>query len=371
MGTMLLYGDSFRNPNLYYRTGFLIGDPVMYFERDGKGTLVVSGFEKARAQKESRVGDVRDTDQLGYREAVTDSGDPVAGDVAVIKTVLQGETEVTVEASFPVLLADRLRSAGITVTPHRDLVREERRRKSAEEIEALARAQARSEAAISQAVEILREALIVDDGLVYRGVPLTAERLRGELDASFAKDGFSGDGMIIAPGPGGSDPHWAGTGPIRPHQPIIFDIFPQDRGSRYHGDVTRTYVKGSPTAEVQLMFDTVLKAQQTALGMIKPGANGRLVHEAVMQTFADAGFADGGSHSARCLHGTGHGLGLEVHELPRLSRVDEELLEGDVVTVEPGLYDPEIGGVRIEDVVVLTSDGVRNLNALPKFLVID
>jgi len=371
LGQLLLYGDSVRNANLYYRTGFVIADPILYFEADGRETLVVSGFEKSRAQKESRIDDVRSSDELGYTEAFRETGDPTLADVAVIRNLAgQSDDAIQVEATFPILLADRLRDAGIRLVPNRDLIRRERRTKDEREIKAIARAQARSEQAIAHATEILREAIVLEDSVIYRGVPLSSERLKGELEAALVKDGFLSESTIVAPGPGSSDPHWTGSGPIRPGQPLILDIFPQDRSTRYFGDVTRTFVKGEASPELLLMHDTVKVAQQRALDMIRPGVNGRDVFETVMTTFADAGFGDGGSHNARCLHGTGHGVGLEVHELPRIGRVDEELLVGDVVSVEPGLYDPEIGGVRIEDLVVLTEGGHRNLNQLPKELVI-
>ncbi|HEV3310983.1 MAG TPA: Xaa-Pro peptidase family protein, partial [Chloroflexota bacterium] len=277
---------------------------------------------------------------------------------------------LAVEPNFPVLLADIMRSRGFAIEPDRDLFVSERRRKTPAEIEALTRAQARAERAVSDAVEILTESHIADDSLLYRGVPLTAERLRGELVARLAGDDYLAESMIIAPGPGSSDPHWEGTGPIRPHQPIILDIFPQDRQSRYHGDVTRTVVKGEASPQVTRMFTSVEKAHAVAIGMIRAGVNGHDVHLAVQASFVADGYGEDGPHAARFTHGTGHGLGLEVHELPRISRIDMELLEGDVVTVEPGLYDPAIGGVRLEDVVVVTSDGHRNLNSLPKTLVV-
>ena len=234
----------------------------------------------------------------------------------------------------------------------------------------MARAQARAELAISDTLAILAEARIVDDRLIYRGVPLTSERLRTEMDAAFIKDDYVADSTIIASGPGGSDPHWMGSGPIRPHQPLILDVFPQNRNTRYFGDVTRTVVRGEPAPDVVAMFESVAKAQSIALDMIRPGVNGRDIHRAVHASLAEDGYGENGPHKARLTHGTGHGLGLEVHEEPRLSDVDYELLEGDVVTVEPGLYDPEIGGVRLEDVVVITATGHRNLNRLPKDLVI-
>lgn len=371
MTRILLYGDSIRNPNIYYRTGFLAPDPVIYVESEGVGTLAVSLLERGRAEKESRVKDIRCFDDLGYDRVLQETGDVIQAQCAVILALANGAgREFDVEPDFPVLLADRLRASGLNITPKPDLIAARRRVKSAEEIEALARAQARAEQAVSEARAILAEADIRDDSLLYRGMPLTAERLRGELNAAFARDNYGCEAMIVAPGTGSSDPHWFGSGPIRPHQPIILDIFPQDRATRYHGDVTRTYVKGTPGAEISLMFDTVKVAQQLALDMIKPGANGRDIHRAVTHHFAGAGFGEDGPHAARYIHGTGHGLGLEVHEAPRISRVDEELRAGDVITVEPGLYDPSLGGVRIEDVVVVTEEGHRNLNRLPKELVI-
>ncbi len=141
-----------------------------------------------------------------------------------------------------------------------------------------------------------------------------------------------------------------------------------DEESRYFGDVTRTFVKGEPSAEILRMFEAVRKAQALALEMLGPGVNGHDVHNAVVESFKSDGFDE--DSDAKYIHGTGHGLGLEVHELPSLGKLDNELKPGDVVTVEPGLYDPRIGGVRLEDVVVIEEAGIRNLNALPKDLVI-
>jgi Xaa-Pro aminopeptidase len=368
---ILLQGDSVRNPNLYYRTHFLIGDPILYFADGKREVLVVSGFEKTRAQKQSRVHDVFTMDELGYRDALAESGDEAAAQAAVILNLVGDANEaIEVEGSFPVYLADAVRATGLEIRPNVDLIREERRSKTADEVEYIARAQSRAERAISQAVEILTESVILENSIVYRGIPLTVERLRGELDASFAKDDFVADGMIIAPGPGGADPHWTGTGALKPNETIIFDVFPQDRRSRYYGDVTRTYVKGTPSDALLDMHETVLKAQLAALDMIGPGVDGAAVHAQVMGIFADAGYGEGGPHSARCLHGTGHGVGLEIHEAPRLGRTGDVLQPGDVVTVEPGLYEPSLGGIRIEDTVVVTGSGCRNLNKLAKDLVI-
>jgi len=368
----LLYGDSFRNPNVYYISGFVAPDHFLVLQDGGKLSIVVPDLEKSRAVKESRAEDVRSFDDLDYQEVVDRTGDHMRALAEVTGALLAEHPNgpIEVEPDFPVLLADLLRGNGFVLKPNSELLVAERRRKTPTEVEALAAAQTRAEKAVSDAIEMLRESEIAGDTLLFRGVPLTAERLRGELDAGFAGDGYGNEAMIVAPGPRSSDPHWMGSGLIRPHQPLILDIFPQSRQSRYHGDVTRTVVKGRAGDENRRMYEAVLAAQLAALEMIKPGVNGRDVHGGVQAIFAEHGFGDDGPHGARYIHGTGHGLGLEVHELPRISRVDVELLEGDVVTVEPGLYDPQIGGVRIEDVVVITADGNRNLNKLPKELVI-
>lgn len=370
MKRILLYGDSYRTPNLFYVTRFLAPDPVIYFESGNETVLAVSSMERSRAEKESSVKTVRSFDELGFKDAYERTGDPVAAMATAITNLIGGTVDeaIAVEPTFPVLLADLLRERGLRIEPAPDLLVGERRRKSPEEITALTEAQTRAERAVSEAISILSESEISGDSLIYKGIPLTSERLRGDLDVSFARDNYIAESSIIACGPGSSDPHWIGTGMIRPHQPIILDIFPQNRRTRYHGDVTRTVTKGEPSQDTVMMYEAVLQAQMVALEMIRPGANGREISEAVQQSLADKGFGHEGPKTARLTHGVGHGLGLEVHEEPRISSVDYELREGDVVTVEPGLYEPSIGGVRIEDVVVVTADGIRNLNRLPKDL---
>ncbi|HZT97934.1 MAG TPA: Xaa-Pro peptidase family protein [Chloroflexota bacterium] len=367
---IFLYGDSYRTPNIYYLSHFLAPDPFIFVRSEEADTVVVSPLEKDRADKEARVSRVLSYRDFDYDRFLQETGDRTEAMARLMAAVLDGGggEEFRVEATFPVFFADRLRERGFQLLPDSDLLVAERRHKSQGEIEALARSQARAEEAIRQAAEILAESEVRDQTLVYRGVPLTSERLRAELAVSFARDGFASESMIIAPGPGSSDPHWTGAGLIKPGEPLILDIFPLDQESRYFGDVTRTYVKGEPDPRLQRMFEAVRRAQTRALEMVGPGVNGREVHETVVETFKEEGFDD--DSSAKYIHGTGHGLGLEVHELPSLGKIDFELLPGDVVTVEPGLYDPEVGGVRLEDVVVIEEDGIRNLNALPKDMVI-
>jgi Xaa-Pro aminopeptidase len=169
----------------------------------------------------------------------------------------------------------------------------------------------------------------------------------------------------VAGGRTAADPHGRGHGPLRPHEAIVMDIFPRSRSSRYFADITRTVVKGTPASMLPAMYDAVMRAHEAALHEVRAGANGAAVHRAVLNEFRTAGY-DGRPDRPSMPHGTGHGIGLDIHEAPRLGEIDVELIEGDVITIEPGLYHPDIGGVRVEDAVVVTKDGYRNLTSMSK-----
>jgi Xaa-Pro aminopeptidase len=273
-----------------------------------------------------------------------------------------------------VIYADELRSRGVEVSPEGKLFADLRRVKTEEEISHIEKAQRDVEAACALAVEVLRESEISDDNtLVWRGEALTSEILRFEIDSELLRRGCAADGTIVAGGRGAADPHERGHGPLRAGEAMILDIFPMDKSSRYYADMTRTVVKGEPVPELERMYEAVLEGQEAALAMIRAGVNGGDVHRKVSDILHEAGYKTiihdqrpGEPLGEGFIHGTGHGVGLEVHEGPRVSVVDEELKAGDVVTVEPGLYDPELGGLRIEDLVVVTQDGNRNLTDFPK-----
>jgi len=198
--------------------------------------------------------------------------------------------------------------------------------------------------------------------------------VRTAIDTSFLRDNCLEEGTIVAGGVAAAAPHNAGSGPLQPNQAIVLDIFPRHKQLRHYADMTRTVSKGDAGPEVRHMYDATLRAQEIALSMIAPGVNGREVYEAVCRHFEDAGYATslrtGEYPASGFIHSLGHGLGLEVHERPSLRPLDETLEAGHVVTVEPGLYDPAIGGVRIEDVAVVTTDGCRNLTHFEKQLIV-
>lgn len=367
---ILLYGDTQRNPTIFWRTGFLAPDPVVYFEHDGKGTLLVNSMELERARKEARV-DVRSYDEFDFTRSNREGG--VRHAYTQMLTALlaeHGVERVRVDPDFPVRLARALEAADVEVIAEEPLFQTERRQKTPEQQEAVRRSQEAAQAGMTAARELLRDAEVRDGMLYHDGEPLTSGVVIGAIEIELLRRGLAADGTIVAGGPGGADPHMSDTGHLAAGEPVIVDIFPQDKRSRYFGDMTRTFVAGEPSAEWLRMYDAVRAAHAAALKEVRAGVDGRDVHLAVCRTLFDAGFGtlvEGFQREgvAKMNHGTGHGVGIEIHEAPRVSDVSQELLEGDVITIEPGVYTPEIGGVRLEDTVTVTRDGYRNLTDYP------
>jgi Xaa-Pro aminopeptidase len=377
--TLLVIGAPQHDAAAYHLSGFLAPDPVICIRAAGKKYLAVSALEYGRAEKEAPVDELLSFDELDLTRLARELKSGARAFAAATANLLQKlgaeGSPVTVSPQFGVAYADELRTRGFRIEPDGRLFADLRRVKTQDEISHVEEAQRALEAACAHAADILEEAEIASDGtLRWRGEILTSELLRSEIDIQLLRRGCAADeGTITAGGPQAADPHERGSGPLKAGETIILDIFPRNQKSRYYADMTRTFVKGEPGAELQNMYDAVLEAQETALSMIKAGVNGRDVHDKVSDILHERGYKTG-KHDQEpgepltegFFHGTGHGVGLEVHEAPRLSTVDEELRAGDVVTVEPGLYEPGLGGVRIEDLVVVTEDGNRNLTDFPK-----
>lgn len=365
---MLLVGDSRTDANLYYTTRFLAGDPFAYLERDGTSMIVVSSMERGRAEKESTAATVRTFDDFGYRDLIETTGSRDAAFAAVVGKAMEeiGAGVARVRGSFPVLLADTLRAAGVELIVDPELLRLRRRVKGPDEIAAIEAAQRATERAMAHAIDLIGNADLRAGVLHHAGIPLTSERIRTEIEVLLTRAGMDiSDAPIVAGGAGAADPHYLGAGPLRAGEAIVIDIFPRARATRYFADMTRTVVKGDPGETLTAMYDATALALDAAIALIRAGVNGRDVHQAVLDVYEGAGFGGDGD-GPRLIHGTGHGVGLDIHEGPNLGAVDVELLPGDVVTVEPGLYDPKIGGVRIEDLVVVTEQGCRNLTEFPR-----
>ncbi len=373
---LLIYADSYTDANMLHATGFLAVDPFAYLERDGQRVLLTSALEAGRAKKESRATAIRQLDEFDHQRLVREGRNADDAYAEVLRRFLAeyGARELAVPKSFPVFLADRLRADGFALEIAADLA-ERRRRKSAAEVRAIEEAQRATEAAFDIAVRMLREASVGAAGTLTldRG-PLTAERVRARMEAVMLESGCAADDTIAAPGTQAADPHAHGTGPYRAGEAIVLDIYPRSKSTHYFSDMSRTICRGAPLAAIVKMYEVVLRAQEEGIRMIRPGVTGRAIHERVEDVLFEAGYGtlrEGQRRDgvASFIHGTGHGVGLEIHEAPSIGRAGTKPLEvGDVITIEPGLYDPAVGGVRIEDTLLVTETGARNLARSPKTL---
>jgi Xaa-Pro aminopeptidase len=370
----------------YYLAGFGAPDPFLTCYTPEGIHLLVSELEYGRARSESSADTVARNADYDHREHVAEHG-ALEGRNRTIAAFLEehGVEHVLVPDRFPTATADGLREQGIAVTADlEETVATIRARKTNQEVEHLKVAQRANEAAMDRAAELIGGAEIVADAdaegatdqdatLFHDGEPLTSEFVKTEIEIALLREGCALDETIVAGGADGADPHDRGSGPLPGHEPIVVDIFPRDKATKYHADMTRTFVRGEPSEEVVRRHEVTLQAQEAAFDAIEPGATGEEVHDAVCDVYEAEGYETLRSDQITetgYIHGTGHGLGLEVHELPRLAPDGAELEPGHVVTVEPGLYDPAVGGMRIEDVVVVTEDGFENYVDYPKELVV-
>ncbi len=371
----LVYDDSERNADLFYLTGFLAGDPFLFLEDDGRRVLYLSDLEVDRGRTQSHVDEVSRLEEVVEQfkaDEVEMPAAPVARLALLISRIARdrGLDGFEVPASFPVAMADALRGHGFGVRWLPAPFVPDRSRKTPEEVEKIRKAVEHTEAAMTAAIEQIRDSEERDGSLWAGGEPLTSEDVRLTIDRLLLERNCRNHDSIVAGGEHGVDPHDRGSGHLPADSPILLDIFPRDLASRYHGDMTRTVVKGKASPEVRKMFDAVGAAKAAAESLLRDGVDGCDVHGAVVKTFEDAGF-ETGQRDGRMVgffHGTGHGLGLDVHEHPRLSKVNETMREGYVVTVEPGLYYPGVGGMRLEDDILVTKNGCENLCTLPNEL---
>lgn len=381
---LLFYGNSYHYPDIYRSTRFLAPDPFIALEDGEERIIVASPLEQGRAQKESRATVVRSMFEFGARELSAQGLDGDKINAVVIQRLLheRGVGRTRVPRYFPVGLADELRALGIDLVVAGDLA-ERRRRKRPDEVAAIEAAQRATEEAWAEGVDAIRRAQVRPDGtLSLDGETFTAERLRWIVEqALLARDCQTPERTITAPGTQAADPHEIGHGPLRANEPIVMDIYPQ-HGSRYWADMTRTVSKGEPPAAIRRMYDVVRRAQDEAISMLRPGITGKEIHERVEDVIYDAGYDTLRPGQKRrpddpvirgFFHGTGHGVGLEIHELPSIGRGKWGMVPlepGDVVTIEPGIYDADVGGVRLEDMLVVTGSGSRDLTRAPRDLVV-
>ena len=359
---LLLFADSVRSADMYYLSGFLAADPFVYIRSDdGFELLIVPQMEVERARQEARVKNVRSSAEFSAKKAE----DVIAAALRELKI-----KAIEVPKYFPLWLAEELKRRGFTVMPKFDHI-EAREVKSRREISLIKKAQRACEAAMRRAILEIENAKVRNGVLVSGRRVLTSERLRTLVAHTLLDNGCFAYDIIISCGKDSAKPHFAGAGALRADEPIVLDFAPQLLKERYFSDMTRTVIKveaGVPP-KIKEMFNAVLEAQKVALKKIREGVTCREVHDAVCDFFEELGYGTLRKNAKTgFIHSTGHGVGIELHEPPTLSDNEYVLKRGNVITVEPGLYEPEVGGVRLEDVVVVRRSGCENLTKFEKQL---
>jgi Xaa-Pro aminopeptidase len=370
----LIIAASEQDSNLYYATRFLAPDAFIFLQDRRARLLLMSDLELDRAKAQATVDDVLSYSVYEAKAKADTGGAPTL--IQTLSTLLRERqiTRLLVPADFPLSHADGLRQAGFQLEAQPNPYFPARLIKRQDEIDAITAAQRATETAVDEAVRLIASSRIKDD-LLYPPTngthdPLTSERIKQVINLKLMELGYVAQHTIVACGQQACDPHNEGSGPLRANQPIILDVFPRSSSTRYFADMTRTIVKGRATDGQKRLYDLVLQGQELAIGRIKSGAEGQAIHEAIMELFDKSGCPSGliDGRMQGYFHGTGHGVGLDIHEAPRISRSGSRLEAGHVVTVEPGLYYPQIGAVRLEDLVVVTDTGCINLTTYPKIL---
>jgi Xaa-Pro aminopeptidase len=363
--SLLIYADSFRSADLRHAVPLGVPDPFLYAEENGSRHVFVSSMEAARV-RELGLFDVHVPEELGSDELMASGIDrrELDAQLALRAVGSLGLERASVPADFPVWLADRLRADGIELDVDQELFDDRRRAKTEAQLAGMRKAQRAAEAAMDTCRELLRRAEIRGGELLLDGEQLTVERVKADMSVVFAAHDTTADEYIVAPGAQGAVGHDMGSGPIRPNTPLVVDIFPRDNASAVYTDMTRTFVVGDVPEDVREWHRLCKEALDAAVADIRAGVEARSVFDHTCDIFEAAGeptqrtkkpgeaLADG------FFHGLGHGVGLEVHEEPSMGRLaNRTLVAGDVVTVEPGLYRAGYGGVRLEDIVLVTDDG--------------
>ena len=380
-----IYAGSKDCADLLYLTGFLAEDPFLWFSIGDENYIIVSPMELERARKQCR----KDVTPLTALQAMEkwELGDAKKTQANLLAAIARKEKvwKWIVPHDCPYGVIDKLHKTRLdshdrthTLSGRKfDFSIENsfcplRAFKTRVEAEAVRKSEQAAEMGLARAIQLLREATIGNDGFLrLNGETLTAEMLRGEINAEIARHNATASGTICAAGLLGADPHQVGTGPIPANAPIVFDIFPRDDDTGYFGDLSRTVVKGKAPKIVRKAFTAVYDAQRKAIEMLKPGVPCKTLHQKAADVMESYGFKTDlkAAKPYGFIHSLGHGVGLEIHEKPNLSpRSNDNLKSGHIVTVEPGLYYPEWGGIRIEDTLYVTEDGYDDLASAEVFL---
>jgi Xaa-Pro aminopeptidase len=348
-----------------------VPDPFLYVERNGTRAAMLSSFEVDRV-REAGI-DAHPYEEFGWDELIAKGLPREELDLELsLRAVKEwGLKSAVVPSTFPLELADRLRGAGVDLNVDREVFLQRRRVKNEAELAGIRRAQKGAEEAMAAARELLRRAEPSNGAVTLDGEQLTCERIKLEIQRVFGEHGLASDEFIVSHGPQSAVGHDMGSGPIASGESIVIDLWPRDRESACYADMTRTFVVGEVSEELRRYQQLVHDALQRSLEAVRAGVEGRKVYEQVCELFHEAGQPTqlskepGTVLDSGFYHGLGHGVGLEVHEQPWLGRAPGSLVAGDIVTLEPGLYRHGYGGVRLEDLALVTEDGCENLTSFP------
>jgi Xaa-Pro aminopeptidase len=374
MAEYLIYGDTLRSPAMRHEVPLGIGDPFLYLETDGRRVVVTNPLEDDRIAEAAPDLERLLADELGLDELIAQGlqREVVYREVFARAVDRVGIRAAVVPPEFPIALADRLRETGVELTPDDAEFETRRRRKTAAEMAGIRRATEAGLAGLAECARALREASIDGDQLRSDGEVLTSEIVRARVREVCARAGAPApDDIIVAPmRPGDAVGHESGSGPLPAHAPICIDLWPQDEESGCWSDMTRTFVRGDVSDAIAQLHTLVLDAHERACAAVRPGVPGVEIYGVACDVFEAAGYptqrtkAPGETLRHGFYFGLGHGVGLEVHEAPALGRTGRDpLIAGDVIAVEPGTVDPKDGGMRVEDLLIVTEDGYENLTA--------
>jgi Xaa-Pro aminopeptidase len=355
---------SSRDADMRYMTHFTTSDPFVFFKKPGEqGVIIVSQMETGRASREATVAVMTRT-QAGLPDILKTEKDPFRATAKMIAS--QVGKKILVPPDFPIALANSL-SEYCTILVDKGTVRSMRAKKSKNEILLMKNVQKATEKAMGLAISLIKKASVKKGILYVDKKPLTAEFIKYSMHSLLLQYGCGAVDTIVSCGEETAIPHMTGTGPLKSGEPIVIDLFPVEEKSGYYADMTRTIVKGDPTPDILEMYTALQEAKKLGISGVKAGVSGADIHQAVVDFFRDTGYE---SNSRGFIHNLGHGVGLQVHELPTVGPAGNTLVSGNVITIEPGLYYPGIGGVRLEDIGVVTKTGFENFTGFPEELII-
>ncbi len=359
----VMYASS-RDADMRYMARFTSSDPYVYFNKgDGRGVIIVSQMEAVRAARESPAA-VMTRVQAGLPEIMKTEKDPLHATARMIAA--RAGKRILVPPHFPVALVKALEKH-CTVHVDTGTVLAMRAKKTRSEITIMKRVQGVTQTAMGHAVELIRKSSVRKGILYYNGKPLTSEFVRYQMHCILLEHGCSAVDTIVSCGKDTAIPHMTGTGHLYANEPIIIDLFPVEDETGYYADMTRTIVRGEPSPDIREMYSTLVDAKHRAVIKARAGVSGADLYQDVVDYFRDHGYH---SDTTGFVHNLGHGVGLQVHENPTVGPAGKALEAGNVITIEPGLYYPKIGGVRLEDIGAVTKTGFSNFTRFSEELVV-